>query len=244
MTLNGEDPVHAAIPPGRTVGRTAAGTAVTAADLHRPLPRRQGTRGARRGTHPACRAAAGLNRELTVLPSILESPVERPSIVVDWHALRTVVLGCTKQFLAEFSDYIAPNVEVVELIPRRHARRLNSPARITSYKPDAVATLAGSRQYSKNDAVPRDRRRRNSNVVMAGIMARGLKSNGSPISALSGKSSHDIDLFLCLLAESRNRTIADSCPTASEISSLSKQLASPNVIFPPPVPSHCTPKKR
>ena len=41
--VNGEDPVHAAIPPGRTAGRTAAGTAVTAADLHRPVPRRQGT---------------------------------------------------------------------------------------------------------------------------------------------------------------------------------------------------------
>ena len=56
--LNEEDPVHAAIPPGRTAGWTAARTAVTAADLHRPVPRRQGTRGARRGTRPACRAAA------------------------------------------------------------------------------------------------------------------------------------------------------------------------------------------
>jgi hypothetical protein len=37
--LNGEDPVHAAIPPRRTAGRTAARTAVTAADLHRPVPR-------------------------------------------------------------------------------------------------------------------------------------------------------------------------------------------------------------
>ena len=37
--LNEEDPVHAAIPPGRTAGRTAARTAVTAADLHRPVPR-------------------------------------------------------------------------------------------------------------------------------------------------------------------------------------------------------------
>ena len=36
--LNEEDPVHAAILPGRT-GRTAARTAVTAADLHRPVPR-------------------------------------------------------------------------------------------------------------------------------------------------------------------------------------------------------------
>ncbi len=60
MMVYGEDPVHAAIPPGRTAGRTAAGTAITAADLHRPVPRRQGTRGARRGTRPACRAAAGL----------------------------------------------------------------------------------------------------------------------------------------------------------------------------------------
>jgi len=40
---NEEDPVHAAIPPGSTAGRTAARTAVTAADLHRPVPRRQGT---------------------------------------------------------------------------------------------------------------------------------------------------------------------------------------------------------
>jgi len=55
--LTEEDPVHAAIPPGRTAGRTAARTAVTAADLHRPVPRRQGTRSARRGTRPACRAA-------------------------------------------------------------------------------------------------------------------------------------------------------------------------------------------
>jgi hypothetical protein len=55
--LNEEDPVHAAIPPGRTAGRTAARTAVAAADLHRPVPRRQGTRGARRDTRPACRAA-------------------------------------------------------------------------------------------------------------------------------------------------------------------------------------------
>jgi hypothetical protein len=47
---NEEDPVHAAIPPGRTAGQTAARTAVTAADLHRPVPRRQGTRGACRGT--------------------------------------------------------------------------------------------------------------------------------------------------------------------------------------------------
>ena len=46
--LNEEDPVHAAIPPGRTAGRTAARAAVAAADLHRPVPRRQGTRGARR----------------------------------------------------------------------------------------------------------------------------------------------------------------------------------------------------
>src|SRR5271165_5799455 len=53
--LNEEDPVHAAIPPGRTAGRTAARTAVTAADLHRPVPRRQGTRDARRGTRPARR---------------------------------------------------------------------------------------------------------------------------------------------------------------------------------------------
>jgi hypothetical protein len=45
--VNEEDPVHAAIPPRGAVGRTAAGTAVTAADLHRPVPRRQGTRGAR-----------------------------------------------------------------------------------------------------------------------------------------------------------------------------------------------------
>jgi len=58
--LNEEDPVHAAIPPGRTAGRTAARTAVAAADLHRPVPRRQGTRGGRRGARPACRAAAGL----------------------------------------------------------------------------------------------------------------------------------------------------------------------------------------
>jgi hypothetical protein len=64
--LNEEDPVHAAIPPGRTAGRTAARTAVTAADLHRPVPRRQGTRGARRGTRPACRAAAGLRRTFSV----------------------------------------------------------------------------------------------------------------------------------------------------------------------------------
>jgi hypothetical protein len=55
--LNVEDPVHAAIPPGRTAGQTAARTAVTAADLHRPVPRRQGTRSARRGTRPARRAA-------------------------------------------------------------------------------------------------------------------------------------------------------------------------------------------
>jgi hypothetical protein len=55
--LNEEDPVHAAIPPGRTAGRTAARTAVTAAFTGR-VPRRQGTRGARRGTRPACRAAA------------------------------------------------------------------------------------------------------------------------------------------------------------------------------------------
>jgi hypothetical protein len=33
--VNGEDPVHAAIAPGRTAGRTAAGTAVTAADSSR-----------------------------------------------------------------------------------------------------------------------------------------------------------------------------------------------------------------
>jgi hypothetical protein len=58
--LNEEDPVGAAIPPGRTAGRTAARAAVTAADLHRPVPRRQGTRGARHGTPllaappPAC----------------------------------------------------------------------------------------------------------------------------------------------------------------------------------------------
>src|SRR2546429_4374930 len=58
--LNEEDPVHAAIPPGRTAGRTAARAAVAAADLNRPVPRRQGTRGARRGARPACRAAAGL----------------------------------------------------------------------------------------------------------------------------------------------------------------------------------------
>jgi hypothetical protein len=58
--LNEENPVHATIPPGSTADRTAARTAVTAADLHRPVPRRQGTRGARRGTRPACRAAAGL----------------------------------------------------------------------------------------------------------------------------------------------------------------------------------------
>jgi hypothetical protein len=44
MMVNREDPVHAAIPPGRTAGRTAAGTAITAADLHPPVPRRQGTR--------------------------------------------------------------------------------------------------------------------------------------------------------------------------------------------------------
>ena len=31
--LNEENPVHAAIPPGRTAGRTAARAAVTAADL-------------------------------------------------------------------------------------------------------------------------------------------------------------------------------------------------------------------
>jgi hypothetical protein len=54
--LNGEDPVHAAIPSGRNAGRTAAGTAVTAADLHRPAPRRQGIPGTCRGTRPACRA--------------------------------------------------------------------------------------------------------------------------------------------------------------------------------------------
>ena len=35
--LNEEDPVHAAIPPGSTAGRTAARTAVTAADLHQPF---------------------------------------------------------------------------------------------------------------------------------------------------------------------------------------------------------------
>jgi hypothetical protein len=35
--LNEENPVHAAIPPGSTAGRTAARTAVTAADLHRPV---------------------------------------------------------------------------------------------------------------------------------------------------------------------------------------------------------------
>jgi hypothetical protein len=34
--LNEEDPVHAIIPPGSTADRTAARTAVTAADLHRP----------------------------------------------------------------------------------------------------------------------------------------------------------------------------------------------------------------
>jgi hypothetical protein len=50
--VNEEDPVRAAIPPRGAVGRTAAGTAVTAADLHRPVPRRQGTRGARHGTPP------------------------------------------------------------------------------------------------------------------------------------------------------------------------------------------------
>jgi len=42
--LNEEDPVHAAISPARTAGRTAARTAVAAADLHRPVPRRQGSR--------------------------------------------------------------------------------------------------------------------------------------------------------------------------------------------------------
>jgi len=58
--MNAEDPVHAAIPRGRAAGLTAAGTAVTAADLHRPVPCRQGTRGARRDTRPAYRAAACL----------------------------------------------------------------------------------------------------------------------------------------------------------------------------------------
>ena len=53
-----EDPVHAAIPPGRTAGRTAARTAVTAADPSPAGCGRQGTGGARRGTRPACRTAA------------------------------------------------------------------------------------------------------------------------------------------------------------------------------------------
>jgi hypothetical protein len=48
--LNEDDPVHAAIPPGRTADRTAARTAVAAADLHRPVPRRQGIRCTRHGT--------------------------------------------------------------------------------------------------------------------------------------------------------------------------------------------------
>ena len=34
MMLNREDPVPAAIPPGRTAGRTGTGTAFTAADPH------------------------------------------------------------------------------------------------------------------------------------------------------------------------------------------------------------------
>src|SRR5580698_5635703 len=38
--LNEEDPVRATIPPGSTAGRTAARTALTGADLHRPVPRR------------------------------------------------------------------------------------------------------------------------------------------------------------------------------------------------------------
>ena len=70
--LNEEDPVHAAIPPGRTAGRTAARTAVTAADLHRPVPRRQGTRGTRRGAAmlaappPACpRLRLAANQQIT-----------------------------------------------------------------------------------------------------------------------------------------------------------------------------------
>jgi hypothetical protein len=69
--LNEEDPVGAAIPPGRTAGRTAARTAVTAADLHRPVPRRQRTRGTRHGTPllaapPTCpRLRLAANQQIT-----------------------------------------------------------------------------------------------------------------------------------------------------------------------------------
>ena len=74
--LNEENPGHAAIPPGRTAGRTAARTAVTAADLHRPVPRRKAPEVlvaalallAAPPAYPRLRQAA--NQQVTFHPSI------------------------------------------------------------------------------------------------------------------------------------------------------------------------------
>src|ERR1022692_1136733 len=60
---------------------------------------------------------------------LAEQPVERPCVVVDRGASRSVVLRGAQQFLAELAHDVAPDIEVIGLVARGDARWLELASR-------------------------------------------------------------------------------------------------------------------
>ena len=111
--------------------------------------------------------AEAVRADAAVAQRVRHRPGERPSVVVDGGALAAVVLVDAEQFLGELAEHAAPQVEVVRLVPRGLAGRLEDP------DGDHLVHAAGVADPRRIPPVQRERR-----GARRAVMAQGQRAGG------------------------------------------------------------------
>jgi hypothetical protein len=111
--------------------------------------------------------AEAVRTDAAVAQRVRHRPGERPSVVVDGGALAAVVLVGAEQFLGELAEHAAPQVEVIRLVPRGVAGRLEDP------DGDHLVHAAGVADPRRVPPVQRERR-----GARRAVMAEGQRAGG------------------------------------------------------------------
>jgi hypothetical protein len=111
--------------------------------------------------------AEAVRADAAVAQRVRHRPGERPSVVVDGRALAAVVLVGAEQFFGELAEHAPPKVEVIRLIPRGLAGRLEDP------DGDHLVYATGVADPRRVPPVQRERRGAHRAVIAEGQRAGG-----------------------------------------------------------------------